>query len=178
MFKLEMGDVFVCVNEDRGFIASFSRWAIGQWDHVSMYVGKAFNEVPFLYESNGRGVAIHSLQPQTGRLVTVMRPKIQIQKVIEQAIEIATDPKSYYDYYAIVHSCVPRVLKEKFPWLPIPLQYHRDDAMICSEAVAEAFWKAGINVLPQDVIPLPSDFIMSSILNFVYGGRLLEDIQP
>jgi hypothetical protein len=50
--------------------------------------------------------------------------------------------------------------------------------MICSEAVAEAFWRAGIDILPQDVIPLPGDFVESLILDPVYEGRLLENILP
>jgi hypothetical protein len=178
MFTLEVGDILVYVDEGTGFTSSVSRWAIGRYNHVSLYMGKAFGEVPFLYESTGRGVAVHSLQPQTGKLVTVMRPVIRNSAVFLNAIDLATDPNSYYDYFAYVHNCLPRVLKEKFPWLFIPSQYHRDDAMICSEAVAEAFWRAGIDILPQDVIPLPGDFVKSLILDPVYEGRLFEDILP
>lgn len=178
MFRLEMGDILVYVDEGTGFTSSVSRWAIGRYNHVSMYLGEAMGGVPFIYESNGRGVSIVSLQYQTGRLVTVLRPEIEMQTTSSEAIKIASDPKSYYDYFAYVHNCLPRVLKEKFPWLPIPSQYHRDDAMICSEAVAEAFWRAGIDILPQDVIPLPGDFVKSLILDPVYEGRLLEDILP
>lgn len=181
MFKLGSCDVLICVNEGKNWLSSFSKWAIGRYEHVAMYLGRAFDGVPFLVESTGRGVAIHSLQPQTGRLVVVARLKIDAgvrMLITEEAINLANDSQSYYDYFSIVHSCVPRVLKEKFPFLPIPLKYHRDPMMICSELVAELFWRAGIEVLPQDIIPLPGDFAESPLLEILYEGRLMEDILP
>jgi hypothetical protein len=155
IFTPEACDVFAYVDEGKGWTSTVSRWAIGRYDHVSLYLGRAFADIPFLYESNGRGVSIVNVQHQTGRLVTVLRPQlsdIDKTRVIRKGIEIASDPKSYYDYLAYVTNCLPRVLKEKFPWLPIPYQYHRDAAMICSEAVEEAFFRAGIDVLPQNLI--------------------------
>jgi len=181
MFKPEIGDIFVYVDEGKGFTSTISRWAIGRYNHVSMYIGKAFGDIPFIYESNGRGVSIVSLQHQTGRLVTVMRPQLTDpikQIIIYHAMFIASEKKSYYDYLSYVHFCLPRVLKEKFPFLPIPSLYYRDDQMICSEAVAECYWRVGIDILPQDIVPLPGDFVESLILDPVYEGRLLEDILP
>jgi hypothetical protein len=184
MFKLEIGDIFVYVDEGKGFTSRISRWAIGRYNHVSMYIGKGFGEVPFVFESNGRGASIVSLQHQTGRLVTVMRPIIKRGTVIDNAITLASDPKSYYDYFAYVHDCLPRVLWEKFPFLPIKPEYIRDATLICSEAIAECYWRAGIEILPQlvegdaKVIPLPGDFVKTLVLDPVYEGRLLQDIQP
>lgn len=182
------GDLFLYVDEGKGFTSTISRWAIGRYNHISMYLGEAFG-VPFLYESAGRGVSIVNVQHQVGRLVTVLRWKESGQwpviphRVIDEAIKIASDPKSYYDYLCYVTSCLPRVLKEKFPFLPIPSQYHRDPTMICSEAVARAWWNAGIRCLklPYDsefyiVIQLPRDFVDSNVFDAVYEGRLFEDI--
>jgi hypothetical protein len=192
-FKPEDCDVFCYVDEGKGWTSTVSRWAIGRYNHVSLYLGRAFGDIPFLYQSTGRGVVIQSVQEQTGRLVTVLRPNIlpiNQGRVIRRAIEIASDPQSYYDYLAYVNTCLPRVLKEKFPWLPIPTPYHRDPAMVCSEAVAEAFWWAGIDSLPQlpkqvddqgeyyAEVQLPGDFYKSEVFTIMYEGRLFEDIQP
>jgi len=178
MFTLEFGDILVYVDEGTGFTSSISRWAIGRYNHVSMYIGEAFGDIPFIYESNGRGASIVSLQHQTGRLVTVMRPQMLMENVVNKAITIASDPQSYYDYLSYVTNCLPRVLMEKLPWLPLPLKYQRDIFLICSEAVAEAFWRVGIDILPKDIIPLPGDFVKALMLDPVYEGRLLEDILP
>jgi hypothetical protein len=180
VFKLEPWDVLLHVNEDKGWTAVISRWGIGRYGHVSMYLGVVFGQCPIMFESTGRGCAIHSLQHHFGDLVTVMRPQIDasLQPIIDNALELASSDKGYYDYIAIAKSCIPRVLKEKFPWLPIPVKYHRDPAMICSEAVAECFWRADIEILPKDVVPLPGDFLKSLMLDPVHEGRLLEDIQP
>jgi len=188
MFQPLPCDVFVYVDEGTGFTSKVSRWAIGRYNHVSMYFGKILTNTPFIYESNGRGVSIVSLQHQTGRLVTVLRLTPQadaafetslIVKLLSTMINIASDPQSYYDYLSYVTNCLPRVLKEKIPWLPIPSQYHRDAAMICSEAVAEVFWRNEIDVLPQvprTMIVLPGDFVKSSLFDIKYEGRILEDI--
>jgi len=205
MFQPEACDVFCYVDEGKGWTSTVSRWAIGRYNHVSLYIGRAFADIPFLYESNGRGVSIVNVQHQTGELVTVLRPLISDMdkaRVIRRGIEIASDPKSYYDYLAYVTNCLPRVLKEKFPWLPIPPQYHRDASMICSEAVEEAFSRAGIDVLPDlivdtlvkyqilafyplaaleaelRVIPLPGDFVKSDVFDIKFEGRLFVDIWP
>jgi hypothetical protein len=181
-------DVFCYVDEGTGWTSTISRWGIGRYNHVSLYIGRTIYG-PLLYESNGRGVCIVNLQYQTGRLVTVLRPHaddIGRALVTAKAIEIATDPQSYYDYLAYVNTCLPRVLKEKFPWLPIPTPYHRDPAMICSEAVAEAFWRAGIDALPQlpkdadyyTEVQLPGDFYESEFFDIVHEGRLFDDIKP
>ena len=184
MFKLAICDTLLHVNESSGWTSAISRWGIGKFGHVSIFVGAAFGEVPFVFESTGRGAAFHSLRSMTGELVCVMRPLISSSKkqwVISNAIELANDPQAYYDYFTIVKSCIPRVLKAKLPYpfnLLIPVKYHRDVMVICSEAVAEVYWRAEIPVLPRDVVPLPGDFETSSVLERVAEGRLFEDIQP
>lgn len=185
MIKLEPCDVLLYVNEGTNWVSAFSRWAIGRYEHVSTYMGTAFLNTPFIYQSEGRGALIDSLQEHTNRLVTVMRAdpaqitQAQKDQVIAEAIEIVSGPGSYYDYVAIVKFCVPYILKKKFPWLPInPPEYKRDRYMICSEAAAEAWWRAGISILPTDVIPLPGDFLTSLALDIVGEGRILVDVVP
>ena len=173
---LETGDVLLYINDGGDFLSTISRWATGRYSHVAMYLGKAWGDVPFLYESNGRGVSIQSLQPDKGRPVKVLRLlNCPTAGLVRQAVMLASDDKAYYDYHAIAWHCVPRVLKRKFPFLPIPPKYVRDKKMICSEAVAEVFWREGIDVLPRDIVPLPGDFETSPVLQAVYEGKLLED---
>jgi len=204
--KLQACDIILFRNDKNDPVSRFSRWAIGPYSHVAMYLGKFYElfcklfgadpalcradqtfTIPLVYESRGRGVMIASLLPQAGVPVAVMRPVLPPIKVgqewespesqlIKVAFEIAADEKSLYDYSCIVYSCVPRVLKEKFPWLPLPVKYHRDIFMICSEAVAEVFWRNEVEVVPKDVVPLPGDFALSPFLQYVGEGKLMEDI--
>lgn len=177
-FKLEPADIILCVNDRSDWFSTFKRWGSGRYEHSAMYIGK-FHDIPMLYESDGRGVVIQNVAHQTGRPVVIMRPEItqmQRDKIIKTAFDIASSDKSYYDYFAIVKSAIPRILKEKFSFLPIPSQYVRDAMMICSEATAEPFWRNGIEILPQNIVPLPTDYYTSPILKYAYEGELLEDI--
>jgi len=205
--KLQACDILLFRNDENDPISRLSRWAIGPYCHVAMYlgrfpivipghtqdfilfIGEAYH-VPLLYESRGRGVYIASLLPQAGMPVAVMRPmalapelpvaviESTMKRLLETAFQIAADEQSFYDYLSIVHSVLPRVIGEKLPWLPLPLKYHRDIFMICSEAVAEVFWRNDIQVIPDDLIPLPGDFALSPILQYVGQGKLMEDIVP
>ena len=180
-FKVEPCDVFLHVVEGDSLFSKLERWAVGNFNHVSMFIGEAFGDVPFLVESDGRGAVIQSLQQKTGQLVWVMRPGIATADkkiLISEAIKLASDDNAYYDYLAIVRSCIPRVLWEKFPFLPIPPEYIRDQMMICSEAIAEIFWRSGFDILPKDIVPLPRDFEVNFLLTPVARGRIMEDILP
>lgn len=180
-FRVEPCDVFLHIVEGDSLLSKLERWAVGNFNHVSMFIGPAFGNVPFLVESDGRGAVIQSLQHKTGQLVLVMRPGIATADkglLITQAIKLASDDNAYYDYLAIVRSCIPRVLWEKFPFLPIPPRYIRDQMMICSEAIAEIFWRSGFDVLPKNIVPLPADFLHSLLLSPVAEGRIMEDILP
>lgn len=178
MFKLEPADLLLCVNDRNDLFSSIKRAVIGRYEHISMYVG-SFHDIPMLYESDGRGVAIQNIAHQTGRPVVVMRPTIDYKdkdSIVATAIDIASQDNSYYDYLGIMHSAIPRIIKEKLPFIPIPSHYVRDDMMICSEACAEPFWRLGIAVLPRTIIPLPGDFFYSPFLERAYEGKLLQDI--
>ena len=196
--KLQTCDILLFINDKNDPISRLSRWAIGPYCHVAMYLGKfpfspgdeTFN-MPLVYESRGRGVYIASMLPQTGMPAAVLRPVVlrkvgvelycrilDLTPLIETAFQIAADEKHFYDYVSIVHSILPRVIAEKLPWLPLPLIYHRDIFMICSEAVAEVFWRNDVEVIPQDVIPLPGDFFEGQGLQYIGKGKLMEDIMP
>ena len=211
MTKLQACDIILWINEKNDPINKLSRWAIGQYSHVAMYLGRfpvtipggdIFN-MPLVYESRGRGIYIASLLPQTGMVAAVMRPKAldpelfnlqsvtdwTIKELLTTAFEMAADEAHFYDYVSIVHSVLPRVIAEKLPWLPLPVKYHRDIWFICSEAVAELWWRNDTLVLPDDQqlpdgtimagsIPLPGDFAKSPILTYIGKGKLMEDIVP
>jgi len=178
VFELEIADLLLCVNDRTDLFSKAKRKMMGRYEHISMYIG-TFHYIPMLYESDGRGVVIQNIAHQTNRQVVVMRPELEFRdkhSIVTTAINIASKGKSHYDYLSLMHSAIPRVIKEKFPFIPIPSHYIRDDMMICSEACAEPFWRNNIIILPKNIIPLPSDFFISPILKHVYEGKLLKDI--
>ena len=179
-FKLQPCDILLFKVEGEGVLPWLEREFVGGYSHVSMYLGPAFGDY-FEIESNLRGASLVSLSSEKGRLVKVMRPTItaaQKEMVISNAIKLTSTERAFYDYPVIVMSCVPSVLKMKLPWLPIPVSYCRDIWVICSEVIAECYWRAYIIILPKDVVPLPVDFLTSSILVEVFEGKVYEDIFP
>ncbi len=192
-FRLQPGDILVTVNKGKDLYSIIKRWALGSpYDHVFMYMGKVgiivnrkqakILRFPMLFESNGRGVVIQSLSNQYDREVVVMRLSLEqdrkrISFVLERAIKLASAPQSYYDYYAIIRFVLPRLILKKLG-LQMPLKYHRDPLQICSEAVFEVFYGAGlINILPKNVVPLPGDFVVvSPLLLPEWEGQLSEEI--
>ncbi len=192
-FKLKPMDFLVNVNRGQDPFSVIKRWAVGEYSHVSMYMGQMTIEVEdtdyfvdsvmlrhlMLFESNGRGVAIQSLSNRYGQKVVVMRLNLQfrdkIPLIVEEAIRLASDPQAYYDYYCIPLNIIPRILHDKFG-MPLPVKYQRDEKMVCSEACAEVCWRAKVPVLPQNAVPLPGDFVeLSGILDEVNRGILSED---
>ena len=189
-FKLQPADILVNVNSEKDLLSRLKRWAIGPYSHVFLYMGKVslltdwglerIIKVPMLFESIGRGVCLRSLSERYGEQVVVMRLKLyenrrQIPAVITQAIKLASDLQAYYDYSVIAWHIIPRIFFEKLH-LSIPLKYQRDEKQICSEAVAEVFWRTEMNILPQDIAPLPGDFVESSLLEQVWYGKLSSEI--
>lgn len=187
-FKLEPGDIIVNVNSRNDPFSKVKRWLAGPHEHVFVYLGaidfapldKPPLRVPMLFESYGRGVCLRSLSERYGQEVVVMRLKAEadkkrIPRVLEEAIKLASDERSYYDYYAILKFAIPRLICEKLG-LPLPLAWHRDEFQICSEACWEVFHQAGINLLPDDIIPLPGDFVESNLLIRAWQGQLTFDL--
>jgi len=189
-FRLEPGDTLVEVNEKGDLFNRIKRWGLGSpYDHVFTYLGRlvlsgrVFSEpwIPVIIESDGHGVTIKSLSYRYGHKVVVLRLSSakEGERVAYEAIFFADDPSNFYDYLCIVRSIIPRLLYEK---LGIPLQlippclrYQRDSLQICSEAVLEIHLRAGIDLLPLDVVPLPGDFITSPALQPIKTGVLCED---
>ena len=201
-FKLESMDFLVNVNRGQDPMSVIKRWAVGEYSHVFAYlplyagVPQYARKMPsnprlyvpvrglllqhsFLYESSGRGVVIQSLSNRYGQEVVVMRLKSEfrdrIPLIVEEAIKLASDSQSFYDYFCIPLNIVPRVFHDKFG-MPIPVKYQRNEQMVCSEACAEPCWRAKVPVLPEDVVPLPGDFVeLSGILDEVNRGVLSAD---
>ncbi|MBA7713332.1 hypothetical protein ES703_122334 [subsurface metagenome] len=186
-FKLEPVDILVNVIEGKDTYSIIKRWLVGPYSHVFMYLGEVALVVrrqhPLLFESNGRGVVLQSLSNRYGQEVVVLRlisehDRRRIPRVLEEAVRLASDPQSHYDYMCIVKYILPRLICEKLG-LPMPLKYHRDPWHVCSEAVFEVFYRAELVdiLLPYCVPPLPGDFVTDSLLlEQVWAGTLSEAI--
>jgi len=187
-FKLEPADILVNVNWGKDPISVIKRWGVGPYSHVFLYMGEMTILVdsvvlrhPFLFESSGRGVAIQSLSNRYGQEVVILRlrsedDKRRIPRVLEEAIKLASDPQSYYDYLCIVQFVIPRLICQKLG-LPMPLKYHRDPWHICSEAVDEVFIRGGLELLYLEDVSLPGDFVTDSpLLWTAWRGKLSEEL--
>ena len=190
-FRLSASDILVNVNDRNDPFSRVKRWLAGSYEHVFVYLGaidfapldKPPLRVPILFESYGRGVCLRSLSERYGQEVVVMRLKAESDKkrlpyVLDEAIKLASDPQSYYDYLCIVRFVIPRLICQKLS-LPMPLKYHRDPWHICSEAVYEVFYRAKlVDILrPYCVPPLPGDFVTDSpLLEQVWASMLTEEV--
>lgn len=189
-FKLQNCDVLVNINDRRDPFSSFKRWAMGNpYEHVFIYLGRMKLDlgqvawrIPMLFESDGDGAVIESLVTRYGQKVVVMRLKSEfdakrIDEVVEQAVKLAYDTKADYDYRCITRFVLPRLICQKLG-LPVPLKYHRDRMMICSEAVFEIFYRAKlVDILRAYCVPpMPGDFVTDSLLlEEVHRGILAGD---
>lgn len=187
-FKLQPADILVSTNDRGDLYSRVKRWGVGPYDHVSLYLGRMglFTDrgqrrilrVPMLFESYGRGCALRSLSERYGQKVVVLRLKSEhdkrrISRVLEEAVKLASDSQSYYDYSVVFWHIIPRLVFEKLGLTP-PLKYQRDERQVCSEAVMEVFLRAKIEILSPSVVPLPGDFITASLLEKVFEGNLDE----
>ncbi len=194
-FKLESADVLVQIITGNSPYNVIKRSALGNpYEHVFMYMGRLglsregysssylFN-VPMLFESAGRGVVLQSLSNRYGEEVVVMRLRSvrdrgKIPYVLDEAVKLASDSRSHYDYLCIVKYILPRLICEKLG-LPMPLKYHRDPWHVCSEAIFEVFYRARLVdiLLAYCVPPLPGDFVTDSLLlEEVWRGSLSEEL--
>lgn len=167
-FKLQAGDILVNVNDRRNPYHSLKRWLIGPYDHVFAYLGEIWLDTPggeygssfnMMVESNGRGVTLRNINERYGNKVVVMRllPEYQnddiLSKIRRTAIILASSEQAYYDYFAVVQYVIPQAILQKLHLEKlIPLSWHRDKRMICSEAIFEIYYNAGIkDILPQSI---------------------------
>lgn len=187
-FRLLPADVLVSVNDRRDPFSILKRGLMGNpYDHVYAYMGQVgllvcseIIKIPMLLESDGDGVVIESLASRYGESVVVMRLKLEYRdklfKVLQEAVLLAQDPQSKYDYMCIVKWVLPRLILERLR-LPIPLTWQRDARQICSEAVWEIFYRAKLAVLPAGTVPMPGDFVTGSpLLEEVWRGKLGESL--
>jgi len=189
-FRLNPCDILVNVNDRNDPFSRVTRFIAGPFDHVFMYLGKVRLIVdpkqnvtlrfPLLFESNGRGAVIQALSNRYGQPVIVMRLKSEYQgkipRVLKEAVKLASEEKARYDYWCILEFCIPRLLCQKLG-IPLALRYSKDEFQICSEAVNEVYHRARVALLPQDVVPLPGDFVTDSLLlEKVWAGRLSEEL--
>mgnify|MGYP001606919027 CR=1 FL=1 len=160
-------DILVCINDRKDLFSKVKRWAMGRYEHVEMYLGVldvpgTEKDIPMLYETDNRGVVIQTVKHKQRRHVRVMRftvrSKQRTEELIQTAVDIASESSSYYDWKGLVKFAALRVLREKFGVYRPLLKYKRDRRMICSEAVAEVFWRNGMLILPKNIIPVPADF--------------------
>ncbi len=173
-------DILVCINDRKDLFSRIKRWVMGRYEHVEMYLGDKFYDIPLLYESDNRGVVIQNVAHQRGRKVRVMRLELTVRKrarLVRTAVRIASDSRSYYDWIGLIRFAALRVLREKIHKNWSLKLYQRDPKMICSEAVAEIFWRNKIDILPKDIVPVPADFAKDSqTLEFVAEGNLLVNL--
>lgn len=187
--KLQPADVLVKVSKGKDPFSVIKRWALGSpYEHISIYIGPVeilcdaiILKVPILCESIGRGVLLRSLSARYGDEVVVMRLKSEfdrrrIPQIIKEAVKLTGEDQAYYDYFCIVRFVLPRLIIQKFH-LPLPIKYHRDIFMICSEAVFEVYYRAGLVdiILPGCIPPLPSDFVADSPLLEKVGRIVLSE---
>ena len=189
-FKLQPGDTLVSISTGQDPGSVIKRWALGSpFNHCFLYMGEVrlgatryracAGRVPMLFESIGRGVCLRLLSERYGQEVVVMRLKPQyrrrLPRVLREAIKLASDEKAYYDYSVIATHLIAWLILQKLH-IPIPLKYHRNSMMICSEACAEVFWRAKIEIVPKDIIPLPSSFVDSPLLEAAWEGTLSSEV--
>ena len=190
-FKLEPGDILVTVNRRKDPFSVVKRWAMNSpYDHIFMYLGKVQlfatlcqREIrfPLLFESNGRGVVLQFLSNRYGQEVVILRLKPwyrrRIERLLEEAVGLASEPQAYYDYLCIVQFVLPRLICERLG-LPMPLSWHRDPWHTCSEAIFEVFHRAGLGkVIPSNIVPMPGDFVTDSpLLMPVWAGELSDNL--
>jgi len=137
-----------------------------------------WKDVHMLFESNGRGVVLQSLNTRYGENVCVLRLKHDFndkkKSVFNEAIALASDPQATYDYWAVVKYIIPQAILRKLHLDKfIPVGWERDIRHICSEAVFEVFVRGGIKNL------LPNSEALASLLNinFEYLWRKISHIK-
>ena len=186
---LQPCDILVTVNWEKDLWSRIRRWGVGSpYSHVYLFLGKValltdrrqgrLIRVPLIFESNGRGCCLRLLSERYGETVVVMRLKSyedrkRIPAILAEAIKLASDESARYDYWCITRFIIPRIICEKLR-LPLPLSWHRNPKQVCSEACWEIYHRAGIDLLPSDIVPLPGDFVESPLLEEVWQGKLSE----
>jgi len=188
---MQPGDVVVTIISGNSLWDKIRRACVGKYSHCFLYMGvmrlgatkyrACAGKIPMIFESTGCGVCLRLLSERYGQEVLVMRLskyRRRIPRLLREAIKLASDEKSYYDYFCIAKYIIPRIIWEKLhlPLDKMPLSWHRDPRQICSEALLEIHLRAMIPVLPDDILPLPGDFVTDSdLLKKEECGKLSEE---
>ena len=199
--KLQTLDVLVNINPGKSAWDKVSRWAVGPYNHVSLYLGlwlkadlETYTQAPFedipegkdimepmITESIGRGRLLRSLEERYGEKVKVMRFKpgylvpSHILFIMGKAIRLSGKYDGWYGYDDIVRDIPARILSEKLGWR-FPCRWVPDTRPICSEHVAEILttpWMKILAKLPTGWIPVPGDFVHYSPYLYDAGDVIL-----
>lgn len=173
MITFKPGDVIVFELQGYGIFKPLVRWLLGSnWGHIGLFYTYTKRDLPLIIESIGRGVLIRSLLASEGRKVKVMRCDEVGLKVAKAAERIADNPGSWYGYLDIPRYVLPRLIWRKITGEREGFGYRRNSFFICSELVAQAFRDADSPLFTGDFIPLPGDFVTSSLLKQIWEGKL------
>ncbi len=184
-------DILVNVNHRKDIFSRIKRWASGPYEHVFIFLGmvgmsKAGIEHPMIAGSIGRGFCLRSLSVRYGEEVQIMRirPEVYdsdlVRSLFRASLELASNPRAYYDYAAILRFVLPRLVLQRLG-IKLPGKWARDGRHICSESIQYLFERSGLSVveLLPGVIPLPEDFVNSSeilqpFVSLVLGPEVLK----
>lgn len=168
MFDFKAGDIIVCrVTKNWGVLRPFVSWLTDGFDHIMIYVGDQL-----LAEARPKkGASLVSVREHFGRYIWVLRPQDEAiaEAAAREAIALASDPDTLYDFPAIIRFAIPKLVLRKFG-----ISYkawHNDQLHICSELVWSAYNRAGFK-FGFHGIPLPADFVDHPRLRIVATGRL------
>lgn len=183
-FILKPCDILVCETTKPNMIDDIEIWALGNpFTHAMLYYadGLIYQSIP------SRGCILNSIAAEFGRYVVVVRPQLtglQVNQVRSNMVNIVEDVRSHYDFVAIPQYVIPRLVIMKLGLGRfLPLRYHQHPSVICSMAVAEAFWRSGIDNLlpwtpdtPDEPITLPGDFVTYNPKLIAWQGIISEEV--
>lgn len=171
MVELKPGDILIWEDTATGLYGKLKRYLLGSpWGHASLAKGDKMQ-----IESVGRGVLDTDLCNSNGRVVAIMRlcPPIDSTipaKAMNAALELSEECNSWYGYFDIPRYVLPRLIWQKLTGRREGFGYHRNPAFICSELVDQAYRNVGLDLFPDDSIPLPGDYETCPFLYKVWQG--------
>lgn len=166
--KLQSCDVLV---EYDGAGKNLFRWVIGnRRTHVTMYTGGGV-----IAESVSTGPQYTYASDKYGWRMTVVRFPVEESLVLAEADNIISKEKAPYGWLDLPGEA-QHLLVRKFLGIDISFLYIRDKMYLCSEFIAECFWRAKVAAfpLPTNKRPLPEHFLVPEFI--VADGKLGVDI--
>lgn len=169
--KLQPCDVLV---EYDGDGKNLFRWVLGnRRTHVTMYAGSGK-----IAESISTGPQYTNADSKYGWRMTVVRfplTESEATTVLAEAINIINKEKAPYGWSDLPGEA-QHLLVRKFLGIDVSYFYIRDKMYICSEFVAECFWRAKVKGFPLTTSkrPLPEHFLIPEFI--VADGKLGVDI--